>query len=380
MKQRSLLVFEQTIKSEKTRKNYIDHLDRFLKFTKIKDCDSLLKIEQEQLQRIIEDYVLYLKNTVNPNSVPTYMTGIKHFFVMNRKPIFWEIIQKMFPEKIKRAGYNAWSTEQIKEMLEVNTTKRNKAIIHFMASTGSRIGIFDYPLQLKHLKDMGDDCKAILLYADEVDEYYSFLTPEATKAVDDYLRERQNDNEKFYQDTPIFREKYSLGISKPRQLTRAAVISMIHRTIKTSKVKRSKVGKHFDIQMDHGFRKRFNIILKLNNNINSNIAEKIMGHSITIPLDNTYLPAQNPEVLKKCFDEFRKAIPELTINDSLKKQIELDKLTKEKSELENVNLILKQTIKEKDEITKKLHDGIITTSTNKLIHKKVEEFLKSKNI
>ena len=58
MKQRSLLIFEQTIKSEKTRKNYIDHLDRFLNFTKIKDYDSLLKIEQEQLQQIIEDYVL----------------------------------------------------------------------------------------------------------------------------------------------------------------------------------------------------------------------------------------------------------------------------------------------------------------------------------
>ena len=129
----------------------------------------------------------------------------------------------------------------------------------------------------------------------------------------------------------FFREKYNIGISKPRQLTRAAIISMIHRTIKTSKVKRSRVGKHFDIQMDHGFRKRFNIILKLNNEINSNIAEKILGHSVTIPLDNTYLPAQNPEVLKKCFEEFQKAIPELTIDNSERDKIRIEKLEQEKS-------------------------------------------------
>ena len=69
--QRSLLLFEQSVKSIATLVNYKDHLKRFLKFVKIQDCDSLIKMPKEQTQELVEDYVMYLKRTVNPVS-PTY--------------------------------------------------------------------------------------------------------------------------------------------------------------------------------------------------------------------------------------------------------------------------------------------------------------------
>lgn len=102
--QRSILVFESTIKSKATLQTYGQHVKWFLKFTKIKDYDSLLEIPVDQLQTIIEDYVMHLKKTINPNSVPVYMTGVKHFFIVNRIRIYWEIIQKFYPEKVKRGG------------------------------------------------------------------------------------------------------------------------------------------------------------------------------------------------------------------------------------------------------------------------------------
>ena len=113
MKQRSILIFEQTIKSKYTRKNYLDHLNRFLQFTNLKDYDSILKVDADPLQTILEDYVMYLKTTVNPNSVPIYMTGVKHFCIMNRIKIFWEIIQKMYPEGIKKSGQKAWTKKTL---------------------------------------------------------------------------------------------------------------------------------------------------------------------------------------------------------------------------------------------------------------------------
>jgi len=58
--------------------------------------------------------------------------------------------------------------------------------------------------------------------------------------------------------------------------------------------------------------------MKLDSEINSNVAEKIMGHSVTIPLDNSYLPIE-PERL---FEEFKKAIPELSISDEVRLRIE----------------------------------------------------------
>jgi len=35
----------------------------------------------------------------------------------------------------------AWTDEHIRKMIEFSNSARNKALIHFMASTGARIGI-----------------------------------------------------------------------------------------------------------------------------------------------------------------------------------------------------------------------------------------------
>ena len=356
MKQRSLLIFEESIKSKATRQNYLDHLGRFLKFTNLKDYDSILQIDPDQLQTILEDYVIHLKNTVSPNSVPIYMTGVKHFCIMNRLKIYWEIIHKMFPERVKQSGQKAWTNEHVQKMLEFNTSKRNKAIIHFMASTGARIGVFNYPLQMQHLQKMDGGCLAVLIYAEEPEEYFAFLTPEASTALREYHDERKSDNEKFYPDTPIFRTRYRLGIEKTVPVGRNAVISMIFRSINRSGIKRIRIHKHFDIQMDHGFRKRFNITLKLDNNVNSNIAEKIMGHSVTIPLDGAYLPSNDPRVIKKCFEEFKKAIPELTIDGTARMQAELKQKEKENTDLQNTNRELLEMKKTADKRWEKIQD------------------------
>jgi len=63
--QRCLLLFEQSIKSQKTHTLYRHHLDKFLQFSKIKDFDSLTKVTRDQLQVILEDYLFYLKKKRN---------------------------------------------------------------------------------------------------------------------------------------------------------------------------------------------------------------------------------------------------------------------------------------------------------------------------
>jgi len=323
--QRSMLLFEQTIKSKYTLRNYREHLKRFLEFTKLKDYDSLLKLSKDDIQIQIEDYVMYLKKTLNPNSVDTMMRGIKHFFVINKVGLYWELIHKLYPEKIKSSGFMPFTTKDVQSMLDATSSKRNKAIIHFLASTGSRIGVFDYGLSMKHLKSMDEGCMAVLIYADEIDEYWSFLTPEATDSLNDYFQQRQDDGEKFTNDSPIFRSKYSLGIEKAKPLRLKSVQSLIFRILENSDVKRVRINKNYNIQMAHGFRKRFNTILKLESDVNSNLAEKILGHSVTHRLDNTYFV---PKV-EDLFKEFQKVIPDLTITDEYRLKQEI--LTKDET-------------------------------------------------
>ena len=101
---------------------------------------------------------------------------------------------------------------------------------------------------------------------------------------------------------------------------------------KKSGIIREKKGNRFDLALTYGFRKRFNTILKLENDVNSNVAEKLMAHKRG--LDGTYLQPTREE----CFKEFLKAIPQLTIDDSARKQFELDKIQKEKSQLEKTHI------------------------------------------
>ncbi len=56
-----MLRFEQSIKSKHTLRNYTDHLERFLDFTKLKDYDSLVNMPKDDIEMLVEEYVVYLK-------------------------------------------------------------------------------------------------------------------------------------------------------------------------------------------------------------------------------------------------------------------------------------------------------------------------------
>ena len=81
----------------------------------------------------------------------------------------------------------------------------------------------------------------------------------------------------------------------------------------------------------HGFRKRFDTVLKSNRMVNLSLAERLMGHSKTIPLDNSYFKP----VLEQLFDEYQKAIPELIIDDKFRLQEEIKNKNAKIDELES---------------------------------------------
>ena len=206
-------------------------------------------------------------------------------------------------------------------------SKRNRALVHFLASTGARIGVIDDNFTMKHLEDVSDGCKAVLLYPNDNEEYWAFLTPEASRALDEYHEERRKRGEILDETSPIFRRDYSQG-QKVIPMQRSGIISIMYRIIQNACLERTKVNHHFDIQMDHGFRKRFNTILKLKNDVNSNVAEKLLGHKNG--LDGVYLKPTRDQ----CFVEFRKAISELMIDESGRQMLKIKQLERENLELE----------------------------------------------
>ena len=344
--QRCMLLFENSIKSKETLRLYKYNLDRFLKWAKIKDYDDLLKLSDDRLQILLEDYLFYLKKRVSPNSIAPMLAPIELFLMVNDKEYKFKKLRKMYPAVVKKTGSAAYTTEDIQQMLCIAKKRRTRALLLFMASTGARIGVFEN-LKLKHLVEMPNGSKGVLFYEGTNEEYWGFLTPESSIALNDYVDERRRDGENLTADSPVFRSTYQLGSLPAEPLSLYGAKGIIRRLVSDS-IDRKKTGKRYDKQADHGFRKRFNTILKLNNSVNSNVAEKLMGHKNG--LDGVYLVPTK----EQCFEEFKKAIDDLTIDDAARKKNEIERLEKKISsqEKETVRIVTKYVSRSENRIRK----------------------------
>jgi len=369
MQQRSIAVFENSIRSEGTRKTYRHALEKFKEYYKIKDFDSLLTIPDEKIQVMLEDYLFHLKKLVSPNSIPTIMAGIELFFLMNRRTIQTKILHKMYPSRVKITGSKAWTTQDVSRIIQFASSKRNRALIHFVASTGARIGAIE-GLQLRHLVDMPDKCQAVTLYDGTNEEYTAFLTPEASSILSEYLEERRRDGEVLLPQSPVFRSTYRIGVQKVIPLSRVGAIGIISRAIRKAGLYRNKAGNRYEIQADHGFRKRFATILKLRNDISYSVTERLLGHKQN--LDSSYFRGTREEI----FREFRKIILDLTVSDEERLALQ-NRLKDEK--IDRLQFEKDSKISGLEETAKKLLERIEALETERketrMINSRVKETL-----
>ncbi len=356
--QRCLKLFLNAIGSIHTRKGYLYQLDRFLKWNSIKagNYDDLLKADEKAIQRNLEDYLIHLKDQhLSPNYIPTIIAPIELFYLMNEVDLNSKRLHKMFPTKVKKGGYGAYSRDDIQLMLDNTNKKRTKAIILFLSSTGCRVGVLP-ELKLKYITNH-EDCKKVVCYAESIEEYSAFMTPEASKVFDSYLEERQQDHERLTPESPVFRKDYVLGDAPAEPMQTGTIRNALYVTLKD--VKRARTGNRFNIPIVHGLRKFFNVTMKSMDSSNISIAEKLMGHSVTVQLDNSYAPFTD----EKLFTEYKKAIPELTISNVERQRLLIDNKNKkleDMAKLKNENSTLLQRldsieakIKERDEAVEK---------------------------
>ena len=356
LEQLVLIKFEDSQKlSIESKRYYRQRTNYFYKNSSIKSDSMMVSCPTRELQNELTIYVKFLNSRVenkeiSPNSIKGYFYGIKWLLEANGREgeIKWKQLEALYPKTVRKAGHKGYSTEQVAELLEVANSPKDKALIHFQASIGGRIGIHDHELLVGHLvpmqyKDM--KCYGVLLYAEDgitVEEkmereqnevaagesYWSFLTPEATYYLDRYLDERRRNGEVIHEESCLFTTE-AIN-SKYPQLRSHPIRWSIQKLVSKSTVirKRRAGNQRYDVPVTHGFRKRFNTILKIDeSNINSNIAEKLMGHRNG--LDGVYLSPTR----EQCFKEFCKGIPQLTVSDSFRKQAEIQILTDEKDKV-----------------------------------------------
>lgn len=316
-------VFEEYITNKITRKNYRQGFERFLLHTKITDPSYFLKLANEELYDVLKRYLLHLRRraeqgTFKVNSIRTEFAGITHFFTYNDKTVNWKKLYKTIPQNIKNGGERAYNKEHIRTMLKGTYKVRNKLLALFMASTGARVGSIS-DLKLKHVKQI-ENCYYVTLYNEEKEEYVSFMSPECSRLYEQYLQTRKSDGEILTQESPLFRHDYANGRKLNDPIESDAIYNIISRMVTNSGIERNKKGHRYDIAMNHGFRKFYATCLKSNPQISHSTTERLLGHQEY--LESSYFL---PEITV-LFNEYKKAVPALTIDDIEAKNEEIRQL------------------------------------------------------
>ncbi|MDH2907145.1 MAG: tyrosine-type recombinase/integrase, partial [Candidatus Nitrosotalea sp.] len=245
---RCLILFDNAIKSPVTKRSYTFNLYQFLSFV-TKEPEDLLLLKDNDIQILLENYLFYLKEKVSPNSIKTKLAPVALFLSMNDRTLNFKKLYKMCPETIKTSGKGAWPTQAIQKMLTFTSEKRSRAMIHFLASTGVRIGVIR-ELKYGHVSTMPGNCKCVKIYEDAKEEYLVFLTPEASESLEQYLDERRSDGETLNDNSPLFRTTYDIGSAKAKPMSISSCVELVKRVVTNAGLVRQKTGNRYSIQLN----------------------------------------------------------------------------------------------------------------------------------
>ncbi|KER05961.1 integrase family protein [Marine Group I thaumarchaeote SCGC AAA799-E16] len=328
--------------SDQSAKMYTRCFSYFIKFsqgtkTPINLVSDLNKMSKEKVNMLLEDYMLSIRHKKH-GTVRLYLAAIESYLKYHEIPYSERKIIKLLPIKKKLAGSEAYELETIQKMYRVATTPRAKMVILLLACSAMRRGgIAD--LKIKDMKPM-EDCYMFIVHSGEIEEYFTFCTPECRKAIDDYIAYREERGERITPESPLFQTR-----SGESGDTRYMVSSTIEGILKKAKIQREKIGNRYTISEVHGFRK-FTSTQMNNADLGSNKIEKISGRKNN--LKGRYYDARQKEL----FEEYKTVIPYLTILE-VNRQKSVIKDLKNKTVVDEVAIS-----KEVANLSQKLQDAL----------------------
>jgi integrase len=257
-------------------------------------------------------------------------------------PITWKKITHGLPRGKRYADDRIPTLEELKQLIEY-PDRRIKAIVYTMASSGMRVGAWDY-LRWGHLRPIEKNGEVIavkiIVYAGEDEEYFSFISTSAWSELLAWRQYRVSSGEPINDDSWVMRNLWDTRVAQgrglvtmPKKLTSLGVKRLMERAIWSQGLrKKLEPGKkRHPFQANHSLRKWFKTRCEISGMKPINI-EKLMNHSVGI--SDCYYRATEQELL----EDYLRAIDFLSVSGNetkLTKQIEE---LKEKS-LENEYII-----------------------------------------
>jgi hypothetical protein len=328
------------LKSPVSRKKYQKRLENFFDFLEIKEdkidvrCNNFLKLVNEAGSKwvfnILVKYMQFHLDRVNRKeitgaTVRNYLKSVKLLCEMADININWRKISRGIPKGKNHADDRIPTLEEIRKLIEY-PDRRIKSIVCTMTSSGIRLGAWDF-LQWGHIRPitrkdgLGMEivvAAKIIVYANEDEESFAFISSEAYNALKDWMDYRQNSGELIDEYSWVMRDlwdtqvKQGSGfISKPQKLKSSGIKRLIERALWAQGLRTRLVTgkKRHPFQAVHSYRKWFKTRCEIEGMKPANV-ETLLSHSIGIS-DSYYRPTEN-----ELLEEYLKISKSLVINEN----------------------------------------------------------------
>jgi integrase len=307
--------------SKQTADKYRINFKYFLDYIHIYDHDVLLDLGKEAIQELVIKYAMSLRD--NPDkkyargTVSTRIAPLFYFFENNDIELNRRKIKRYYPSDESVNDDRPYTVEEKSRMLSV-CDLRTKAMILLMASSGVRVGSLHTMIMsdLTPLQFGISKLYKVQVYGRTRARHITFMTPEATKAIDEYLEYRKRCGEELKDKSPLFRKHFNkddqIRMNLPKFMSEAAVIKSLVTCLNRSGVKTS------EAMRTHAFRKGFKSICEQSGMKSINV-EMLLGHDIGVS-GHYYRPADS-DILE---DYMTHAADALTISNEhrLKNQMQ----------------------------------------------------------
>jgi len=312
--------------------------------------NQVLKFMQFQLDRAN-------RKEITGSTIRNYLKSIKLFCEMADFQIAWKKISRGLPRAKNYSDDRIPTIEEIRKLLEY-PDRRLKSIIYTMASSGIRLGAWDY-LKWGHIRPIEKEGEVIaakiIVYAEEEDKYFSFISKESFQSLKEWMNYREFSGELIDENSWVMRDLWDTQdiqrngkgfVTKPKKLAPIGIKKLINRAIWAQGLRKrlEKGKKRHPFQDIHCYRKWFKTRCEIAGMKPINV-EILLSHNVGIS-NSYYKPTEN-ELLQDY----------LKVSDLLM----IDKQGKLQKELQNYEVksqeetyLIKGRLQEKDEQIKAL--------------------------
>jgi integrase len=338
----SIILFRAAVRNPITRDPYERRLINFLNTIGMRPDEFVHKAKMKpgEAEKKIISFVSmqnerYEKGEITAATVGNALKAIRLLLEMNDVTLNWTKIRRILPKARRYALDRTPTLEEMHKIIEA-ADFRGKALTLVFTSSGTREGAIQY-LKVRDYTRVEQDGKLVagrlIVYNGDPERYLTFITPEASFAIDKYLEFRAKHGEKITNESPLFRDKfdpikgqYGHGKKDAKEgiipMTAPSVRQYYNRLLFSIGIRNEKKRRH-DFSV-HGFRKYFKTRAEQSGMKPINV-EILMGHSVGIS-DSYYRPTEN-----ELLEDYQKAVEYLTISEENRlrnKVMEEDKMRK----------------------------------------------------